>query len=200
MPLSVQCILSCPPFRCPNQFSVISPLFFLACQNLTPQTIKTYLAGIRHMQITLGLPEPVEISSSQNTTLSCSTETNKQSHSFTDNTCNTTKAKILLGSIQCLSRCCYVVGSSSLLLCFFGFFRSGEITLSSKTAFNPTVHLAWGDVAIDNRQASTILKVHLKRSKSDQLGKGVDVFVGRIDNTLRPVSAVLSYTHVHHGM
>ena len=36
---------------------------FLASQNFSPQTIKTYLAGIRHMQITLGLPEPKEYSS-----------------------------------------------------------------------------------------------------------------------------------------
>ena len=31
---------------------------YLAKQNLAPQTIKTYLSSIRHMQVTLGLPEP----------------------------------------------------------------------------------------------------------------------------------------------
>ncbi len=36
---------------------------YLAAQKLSPQTIKTYLAGIRHTQITLGLPEPKEYSS-----------------------------------------------------------------------------------------------------------------------------------------
>lgn len=36
---------------------------YLASQNLSPQTIKTYLAGIRHMLITLGLPEPKAYSS-----------------------------------------------------------------------------------------------------------------------------------------
>ena len=36
---------------------------YLACKTLSPQTIKTYLAGIRHMQITLGLPEPRAFSS-----------------------------------------------------------------------------------------------------------------------------------------
>jgi len=35
----------------------------LASHNLTPQTIKTYLAGIRHMQITLRFPELKEFSS-----------------------------------------------------------------------------------------------------------------------------------------
>ena len=36
---------------------------YLACQNLSPQTVKTYLVGIRHTQITLGLPEPRAFSS-----------------------------------------------------------------------------------------------------------------------------------------
>ena len=35
---------------------------YLACQRLSPQTIKVYLAAIRYMQITLGLPEPKEYS------------------------------------------------------------------------------------------------------------------------------------------
>ena len=35
----------------------------LACQQLSPQTVKVYMAAIRHMQITMGLPEPREYSS-----------------------------------------------------------------------------------------------------------------------------------------
>ena len=31
---------------------------YLACQQLSPQTVKVYLAAICHMQITMGLPEP----------------------------------------------------------------------------------------------------------------------------------------------
>ena len=78
-------------------------------------------------------------------------------------------------------------------LCFFGFFRSGEITVPSQAAFNLLQHLAWGDIAVDNRSCPTLLKVHLKRSKCNQLGKGVDVFIGRTDDLLCPVTAVLAY-------
>ena len=35
----------------------------LAGQKLSPQTLKVYLSAVRHMQITLGLPEPREFSS-----------------------------------------------------------------------------------------------------------------------------------------
>ena len=45
-------------------------------------------------------------------------------------------------------------------------------------------------MAIDSTENPQLLKVHLKRSKSDQLGKGVDVF---IDYHLRPVVAVSQY-------
>ena len=33
---------------------------YMACQGLSPQTIKVYLAGIRYMQISLGLTDPKE--------------------------------------------------------------------------------------------------------------------------------------------
>ena len=77
-------------------------------------------------------------------------------------------------------------------LCFFGFFRSGEITVPSTHTFNPAV-LSWGDVAVDNPTSPTAIQVCLKRSKCDQFGKGVEVFVGRTNTSICPVVAVLAY-------
>ena len=42
----------------------------------------------------------------------------------------------------------------------------------------------------------TVLKVHLKVSKTDQLRKGVDVFVGRTGGVLCPVQAFVNYVSV----
>jgi len=42
-------------------------------------------------------------------------------------------------------------------------------------------HLSWGDVAIDYVENPQSLKVHLKKFKTDQLGKGVDVFIRKTD-------------------
>jgi len=56
-------------------------------------------------------------------------------------------------------------------LCFFGFFQSGEITVPTEKAFDSTM----GDVAIDNAKNPQLLKVHQKKSKSDQLCKGMDI-------------------------
>ena len=78
-------------------------------------------------------------------------------------------------------------------LCFFGFFRAGEITISSLSAFDQNKHLAWGDVAIDNPESPQTLQVHLKWSKTDKYGMGLDVFIGKTDCPLCPVQAVLNF-------
>ena len=59
--------------------------------------------------------------------------------------------------------------------------------------FEDSKHLAWGDVAIDDVHNPQSLRVHLKRSKTDQLGKGVDVYIGKTDGPLCPVTAVMTY-------
>lgn len=79
------------------------------------------------------------------------------------------------------------------VLCFYGFFRSGEITTPTANAFNAKKHLSWGDVTIDNPQDPKVLRVTLKFSKTDQLGKGAEVFIGKTGCTLCPIAAVTAY-------
>ena len=54
-------------------------------------------------------------------------------------------------------------------------------------------HLCWSDVTIDSTQSPSLVQVHLKQSKTDQLRKGVDVFVGKTGCPLCPVEAVIAY-------
>ena len=77
-------------------------------------------------------------------------------------------------------------------LAFFGFFRLGEILLTT-TNFDPDRHLAVGDVAVDSRQDPSLLRVNLKCSKTDQLGKGVDIYIGKTGDDICPVAAILSF-------
>ena len=44
--------------------------------------------------------------------------------------------------------------------------------MESADKYVPAVNLSWGDVAVDCRASP---KIHLKQSKCDQFGKGVDV-------------------------
>lgn len=58
---------------------------------------------------------------------------------------------------------------------------------------NPSVHLTPADIAIDDRDNPSLIQVHLKVSKTDQLRKGISVFVGSTGNDICPVAAVTAY-------
>ena len=66
---------------------------------------------------------------------------------------------------------------------FFGFCRSGEITVECESTFDPHVHLSFLDLAVDNALAPQIISIKLKRSKSDQFMKGVTLVLGRTNVT-----------------
>jgi len=84
---------------------------------------------------------------------------------------------------------------TAAMLCFFGFFRAENITVPTLKSYDHKRHLSWGDVAIDCAKNPQTLKVHLKKSKTDQLGKGVDVYIGKTGCLLCPLTA--SYTTYH---
>ncbi len=84
-------------------------------------------------------------------------------------------------------------------LCFFGFLRSGEITVPDDSSFNDTSHLTFEDVAVDRLDSPRMLKVHLKQSKTDPFRLGVDIVVGKVDGPLCPVQAMLSYLGARGG-
>ena len=81
-------------------------------------------------------------------------------------------------------------------MAFAGFFRLGEITVPSASGYDPQQHLSFGDVSVDSRLAPQLLCVHLRRSKTDQFGRGADIYLGRTDDELCPVAAVLAYLAV----
>ena len=85
---------------------------------------------------------------------------------------------------------------SASLLCFFGFLRSGEITIPTLTSYDPTVHLNYDDISVDNPTNPSIVKVRLKCSKTDPFRHGVEVHVGKTGQVLCPVSALLNYLAV----
>jgi len=69
-------------------------------------------------------------------------------------------------------------------LCFFGFLRSGEISVPSDNCYDP---------AVDNLSDPSVLQVRIKASKTDPFRKGVDIFLGRTGDDICPISAMLAY-------
>ena len=81
----------------------------------------------------------------------------------------------------------------SVLHSVFQFLWLGEWLLDSQSAFNQTIHLTWGDVAVNDPANPTMLRIRLKQSKTDQLGSGADIILGRTNTDICPVAALLGY-------
>ena len=80
--------------------------------------------------------------------------------------------------------------------CFFGFLRSGEVTVPSMRDYDPDSHLSEGDVSLDSQSEPSVVQIHIKASKMDPFRKGVYVYLGRTGNELCPVVAVAAYIAV----
>lgn len=79
------------------------------------------------------------------------------------------------------------------LTAFFGFCRSGELTVPREGDYDPSVHLSLRDVACDNQQRPTVVSLLLRRTKTDQARRGVKIVLGVTRTDLCPVQALLEY-------
>ena len=143
-----------------SQYNIVSPFpvseailcyyaSYLASQKLSPQTIKAYLSGIRHMQITLGLPELKEFSSLPRLRLDQSGIKRVHVH----NPPESSRIRLpITPAVLCQLHTLWstraadpdiVMLWAAAVMCFFGFFRSGELTIPSQNAYDQAKHLSW---------------------------------------------------------
>lgn len=172
-------------------------LLFVAelSQRLCHSSVRSYLSAVRHLHIAKGFGDPLKGSlrlelalkglqkfkpSMKDTRLPITPFTLRIIKGVLD------KDPLSYENILLWAMCC---------LGFFAFLRSGEITVS-QGQFDPSWHLTPRDLAVDDHQHPTILKVHLKSSKTDQSRSGLDLYVGRTYNDLCPVAAMLAYLSV----
>ena len=74
-----------------------------------------------------------------------------------------------------------------------GFLWSGEVVVPGGSRFDPTVHLAHGDVRVNSYQDPQFLQVQIKASKTDPYCQGATIYLGKAPGELCPVAAVLGY-------
>ena len=183
-----------------SQSLLCSYVVYLAQLGLCYSTIKTYLSAVRYLQITNDMPEPRADPMPKLKMVETGVRKSQASQQLIKKPRLPITPTILrqiktlwlprayeFDTIMLWAACC---------LCFFGFFRMGELTVPSDSSYDSSVHLSFGDVAADDPSAPSILSIHLKASKTDRFRKGVDVFVGRTEQELCPVSAVLAYMAV----
>lgn len=166
------------------------------------QTIKCYLSGVRHLHVSLGHSEPDFGRAMPTLQQALRGVRYLQSKRGRAPRTRLPITPELLHKIRrewdkaTTDRADNLMLWAACTLCFFGFFRAGEITVQSESAFDPGVHLTFGDLALDNQSNPTILRVRVKRSKTDPFRRGIDVCVGRTGNALCPVAAMLAYLAV----
>ena len=169
---------------------------FLVSQSLSPQSIRSYLSAVRHLQVMSGLPDPLLSSYPLlDYALRGAKRDNKQRR---QQRLPITPA-ILRRIYQTWSRepTTYdrIMLWSAFLLGFFGFMRAGEFTCPSQTAFSSAM-LTVGDVAVDSHISPTRMTVLVKQSKTDPFGAGTTLQFGATGDYLCPVTAMLGYLAV----
>lgn len=80
-------------------------------------------------------------------------------------------------------------------LAYFGLLRSAEFTVSSIAKFDPSLHLQVSDLAFDNLDRPSCLRVWIKASKTDPFRKGCHIYIGTGSAPLCAVVAMSAYLH-----
>ena len=168
---------------------------FLYRQGLSGGTVKSYLAAIRYVQISLGLGDPHTAAMPQ---LEYVVKGVKKKTAGRPARCRRPITPQILAMMKQVwehepDKFDAAMLCAAACMCFFGFLRSGEVVVPSVSEYDPAVHLSVGDVRVDSTSAPQYLEVRIKASKTDLFRKGVLVYLGRTDKELCPVAAVLSY-------
>lgn len=169
----------------------------MAGEGLRHRTIKSYMAGVRHLHIQEGLGDPFLPALPR---LHYVLRGVKRSQGG-DNPSGRERLPItphLLRRIKAVwdvqaSNPDFMMLWAACCIAFFGFMRAGELTVPSETGFDASVHLAWGDVAVDDPSSPAVLSVKLKASKTDPFRQGVTLYIGKTSSDICPVSAMLAY-------
>ena len=148
---------------------------------------KAYLSAIRYFHIMTGHGDLFTIRSERHQTCAQTSVTPSPSPNPSllqaIKTCWATRA-VEPDTIMLWAACC---------MGLFGFIRVGEFTIKSTQEVDQQTCLLVQDVAVDSHTNPSMVRVHLKQSKTDPLRHGVDIFLGRTDAALCPVAAILAY-------
>ena len=173
--------------------------YYTAClgqQGLSHNTIKTYLSGVRQLQMAHGFPDPtidhmLRLRQILKGVKVEAGKSGKPTHSrlpITPSILRKMKRAWLAGDHNPYNQSMlWAAAVTTFFLC-----RSGEITIPHDGAYDPNTHLSFSDVAVNNAKRPSIISLLIKQSKTDQGREGTRVVIGKTDN-LCPVSALLAY-------
>ena len=157
-------------------------------QSKATSTIHTYLAGIRHFHIISGYANPLD---------------NKPKLQLALKGCKRIKPPRSCTRLPITPYILREIKSTlsknfddtmiwaAMCMGFFGFLRAGEFTVDG--AFDPSAHLSLQDISVNSHTNPSIIRVTIKKSKTDQFGTGAYIFLARTNSDLCPVTALIDY-------
>ena len=77
--------------------------------------------------------------------------------------------------------------------CFFGLLQPDEMVVPTDGSYDPSIHLLFGDLRLDNARDPQFLEVMIKASKTDPFRQGVKIYLGHTDTDICPVAVLLGY-------
>ena len=174
--------------------------YFVAClgqQGLAHTSIRTYLSGIRQVQIAHGFQDPAidQMPRLRQILKGVKVECGKQGKAPRSRLPITPSILRRLKSTWLGENPSYeaLMLWSASLTTFFSFCRSGKITVENENKYDPNTHLSFGDVSVDNAVSPSVVSLNIKYSKTDPGRHGYQVVLGITNDDLCPVAALLTY-------
>ena len=156
-------------------------------------SIKTYLSGVRSLNIDYGFPDPF----TNHLQLQCLLRGIKhhQGSNLPQRQPVTAELMSVLHRSLDFANPDNVMLWAACCLGFFGFLRASEFTVNGP--FDPTLHLTTTDIQVDSLTNPQSFRVFIKCTKTDPFHKGCFIFLGCGSFPLCPVVSLLNYFHLH---
>ena len=170
---------------------------WLGQEGLQHSTIRTYLSGIRQIQIAHGFPDPKfdslprlrQIVQGVKVVAGLQGRSKRIRLPITPSILRKMK-QIWIGREENFDK---VMLWAAATTTFFTFCRSGEITIPEVKPYDPHTNLSYEDISVDNSHDPSIIFLLIKQSKTDQAREGVKVYMGKTGDDVCPVKALLHF-------
>ena len=181
----------------PSEHTILLFISQLGSDKLSTLTIRNYLSAIRNLLINAGISNHQLYTPRVELVLRGIKRSNVSTKSSRRARLPITPAVLLqlkhVWSSQPISHDCRMLWAAACTG-FFGFLRCAKFTVPTITSFDPDKHLSLDDLSVAWSQSIiTTIVLHIKVSKTDQFGKGTDIYLTRTGSSLCPVSALLDY-------
>ena len=171
-------------------------IVYLAAQGLKHTSIKGYLSGLRYFRLEhLGIDPTIGDMALLQQTLKGVKRIQARGRQQTRTRLPiTTNILYLMRAVWAKEPSDYdnIMLWAASSLCFFGFFRSGEISVPTSCKFDPECHLTIQDISVDDPSNPKAVCLNSQRQiRSVKVWKYT--IIGATDNQLCPVTALMAY-------